>query len=110
MLRLQERWRNRLLSEIKEALQTADPTSMTKEERLKFKQDWKINLVTNNGWLDIPDIELFQMFPKDELHHWWLGLFGDHIIPAIIYRYIRKIQRKFKVVTFSFSIWMLLNP
>ena len=25
--------------------------------------------------------------PKDELHQWCIGLYGEHIIPAVVYRY-----------------------
>ena len=31
--------------------------------------------------------------PKDELHQWFVGLYGEHIIPAIVHRYTKVLQR-----------------
>ncbi len=33
--------------------------------------------------------------PKGELHHdpWFIGLYGEHIIPAIVHRYTKILQR-----------------
>jgi hypothetical protein len=31
--------------------------------------------------------------PKDELHQWFLGLYGEHIIPAMVYRYTQVLQQ-----------------
>jgi hypothetical protein len=31
--------------------------------------------------------------PKDELHQWFIGLYGEHIIPAIVHRYTQVLQR-----------------
>jgi hypothetical protein len=31
--------------------------------------------------------------PKDELNQWYLGLFGDHIVPAVLYRYTQVLRR-----------------
>ena len=31
--------------------------------------------------------------PKDELHQWFIRLYGEHIIPAIVYRYTKVLQR-----------------
>ena len=31
--------------------------------------------------------------PKDELHQWFIGLYGEHIIPAIVHRYTKVLQR-----------------
>ena len=37
--------------------------------------------------------ELFVSAPKDELHQFYLGLFGDHIVPAVFYRYTQVLRR-----------------
>jgi hypothetical protein len=31
--------------------------------------------------------------PKNELHQWFIGLYGEHIIPVIVYRYTTALQR-----------------
>ncbi len=31
--------------------------------------------------------------PRDELHQWFIGLYGEHIIPAIVHRYTKVLQR-----------------
>ena len=31
--------------------------------------------------------------PKDELHQWFIGLYGEHIVPAIVHRYTQALQR-----------------
>ena len=30
---------------------------------------------------------------KDELHQWFIGLYSEHIIPAIVHRYTKVLQR-----------------
>jgi hypothetical protein len=32
-------------------------------------------------------------FPKDEVHQWFIGLYREHIIPAIMHRYTSVLQR-----------------
>jgi hypothetical protein len=46
-----------------------------------------------NAWRLIPFFELFMSCPKDELHQWYLGLFGDHIVPDILYRYTQVLRQ-----------------
>jgi hypothetical protein len=31
--------------------------------------------------------------PKDGLHQWFIGLYGEHIIPAIVHSYTQVLQR-----------------
>ncbi len=50
-------------------------------------------LLPHNAWLLVPFFELFLSAPKDELHQWYLGLFGDHIVPALFYCYTQILQR-----------------
>jgi hypothetical protein len=82
------------------------------EKRLRHK------LLPRNAWRLIPFFELFMCTPKDELHQWYvlvctsmywyvlvctyliliivgryLGLFGDHIVPAVLHRYTQVLRR-----------------
>jgi hypothetical protein len=36
---------------------------------------------------------VFTSCPIDELHQWFLGLYDEHIVPAIAYRYTKVLQR-----------------
>jgi len=84
-----------------------------------FEQRIKHKLLPCNAWRLIPLFELFMSCPKDELHQWYdniclqqltylwykscitnvyvvtryLGLFGDHIVPAILYKYTQVLRR-----------------
>jgi hypothetical protein len=51
------------------------------------------SLHLRNAWRLVPFFELFLSAPKDELHQWYLGLFGDHIVPAVLYRCTQILQR-----------------
>ena len=53
------------------------------------ERELRHKLWPNNAWLRVLFFELFSSCPKDELHQWYLGLFGEHIIPAIFYRYMQ---------------------
>jgi hypothetical protein len=57
------------------------------EKRLRHR------LLPRNAWRLVPFFELFLSAPKDELHQWYLGLFGDHIVPAVLYRYTQILRR-----------------
>ena len=80
------------------------------EKRLRHR------LLPRNAWRLVLFFELFMSAPKDELHQWYilvytsmykfipvctdftfvgryLGLFGDHIIPAVLYRYTQVLRR-----------------
>jgi hypothetical protein len=57
------------------------------ERRLRHR------FLPRNAWLLVPFFELFLSAPKDELHQWYLGLFGDHIVPAVLYRYTQILRR-----------------
>ena len=50
-------------------------------------------LLPRNAWRLVPFFELFLSAPKDELHQWYLGLFGDHIVPTVLYRYTQILRR-----------------
>ena len=46
-----------------------------------------------NAWMKVTDFNVLTSCPKDELHQWFIGLYGEHIIPAIVYRYTQVLQR-----------------
>jgi hypothetical protein len=56
------------------------------ENRLRHR------LLPRNAWRLMPFFELFLSAPKDELHQWYLGLFGDHIVPAVLYCYTQVLR------------------
>ena len=47
------------------------------EQRLRHK------LFPPNAWMKVADFRVLTSCPKDELHQWFIGLYGEHIIPAI---------------------------
>ncbi len=46
-----------------------------------------------NAWMKLTDFNVLTSCPKDELHQWFLRLYGEHIIPAIVHRYTQVLQR-----------------
>ncbi len=48
------------------------------ELRLRHK------LFPPNAWMKLTDFNVLASCPKDELHRWFLGLYGEHIIPAMV--------------------------
>jgi hypothetical protein len=41
----------------------------------------------------VHNFDVLTSCPKDELHQWFTGLYGEHIIPAIVHRYTTALQR-----------------
>ena len=35
-----------------------------------------------NAWMRVTNFNVLTSCPKDELHQWFIGLYGEHIIPA----------------------------
>ena len=46
-----------------------------------------------NAWMKVLHFNVLTSCPKDELHQWFIGLYGEHIIPAIVHRYTQVLQR-----------------
>jgi hypothetical protein len=46
-----------------------------------------------NAWMKVLHFNVLTSCPKDELHQWFIGLYGEHIIPAIVHRYTKVLQR-----------------
>jgi hypothetical protein len=53
----------------------------------------KMKLIPENAWMKVKNFELFMSCPKDELHQWFLGLYGEHIVPAALHRYLMILTR-----------------
>ena len=45
-----------------------------------------------NAWVLVTDFDVLTSCPKDELRQWFIGLYGEHIIPAIVHRYMKVLQ------------------
>ena len=57
------------------------------EHRLRHK------LFPPNAWMKLTDFNVLTSCPKDELHQWFLGLYWEHIIPAMAHHYTQVLQR-----------------
>ena len=53
----------------------------------------KHKLFPRNAWMNVLNFNVLTSCPKDELHQWFIGLYGEHIIPAIVHRYTKVLQR-----------------
>ena len=42
--------------------------------------------------MKVADFYVLTSCPKDELHQWFIGLYGEHIIPAIVHRFTSVLQ------------------
>jgi hypothetical protein len=57
------------------------------ELRLRHK------LFPPNSWMKLTDLDVLTLCPKDKLHQWFLGLYWEHIIPAMIHHYTQVLQQ-----------------
>lgn len=85
-------WPNRMVSHVKAHLSRVKP-DWSEAQKLEFAKNYKIKLTTECAWLKMTDWELFLNLPKDELHQFLLGLFGDHIVPAILHLLMSTLKR-----------------
>ena len=46
------------------------------------EQHLRHKLFPPNAWMKVADFHVLTSCPKDELHQWFIGLYGEHIIPA----------------------------
>ena len=56
------------------------------ESRLRHK------LFPPNAWMKVTDFNVLTSCPKDELHQWFLGMYVEHIIPAMVHRYTQVLR------------------
>ncbi len=59
----------------------------------KLEADLRHELFPPNAWMKVLHFNVLTSCPKDELHQWFIGLYGEHIIPAIVHRYTKGLQR-----------------
>jgi hypothetical protein len=63
------------------------PQVKDSESRLRHK------LFPPNAWMRVTNFNVLISCPKDELHQWFIGLYGEHIIPPMVHRYTKVLQR-----------------
>ncbi len=56
-------------------------------QRYKFNIFKYILILYPNSWMKILHFDVLTSCPKDELHQLFLGLYGEHIFPAIVHRH-----------------------
>jgi hypothetical protein len=47
-----------------------------------------------NAWMKVLHFNVLTSCRKDELHQWFIGLYGEHIIPAIVHRFTKVLVAK----------------
>ena len=90
-------WSNRMVEPIRDELKK-DHSSLNADGRKRLAKSLKLVCLEEPRWLNVigPDgklMQIFHMCPKDELHQWFLGVLGDYIFPAIIYRYTSELRK-----------------
>jgi hypothetical protein len=53
----------------------------------KMEAELRYKLFPHNAWMKILHFNVSTSCPKGELHPWFIGLYGEHIIPAIVHRH-----------------------
>ena len=56
------------------------------------EQEIKHKLRPNNAFLKAKDMNLPAVLPREELHQFLLGLYGEHILPATLYSYTQLLR------------------
>jgi len=59
----------------------------------KAERTLKHKLRPDNAFFKALHFDIFKCVPKEELHQFLLGLFGDHIVPATMYEYTMALRR-----------------
>jgi hypothetical protein len=59
----------------------------------KLEGGLRHKLFPPNAWMKGLHLNVLTSCPKDKLHQWFIGLYGEHIIPAIVHRYTKVLQR-----------------
>jgi hypothetical protein len=54
-----------------------------------MESELRHKLFPPNAWMKVLHFNILTSCPKDELHQWFIGLYGEHIIPAIVHRYTK---------------------
>ena len=61
----------------------------------KMESELRHKLFPPNAWMKVLHFNVLTSCPKDsdKLHQWFIGLYGEHIIPAIVHRFTKVLQR-----------------
>ena len=60
----------------------------------KAERTLKHKLRPDNAFFKALHFDIFKCVPKEELHQFLLGLFGDHIVPSTMYEYTMALRRR----------------
>jgi hypothetical protein len=60
----------------------------------KMEAELGHKLFPPNALMKVLHFNVLTSCPKDELHQWFIGLYGEHIIPAIVHRYTKVLVAK----------------
>jgi hypothetical protein len=63
-----------------------------------------------NAWMKVLHFNVLTLCRKDELHQWFIGLYGDHIIPAIVHCYTQGITQGSHVYEITAWLWNFGKP
>ena len=75
-----------------------------------LEKEFKHPIVQENAWLThLPHFPLFACIPSDELHSVISGIGGDHLIPAVLYRYVITLLFKFMLFHFEFICFIIIS-
>ena len=66
---------------------------MTLMQVLAAEAELRHKLCPPNAWMKVLHFNMLTSCPKDELHHWFIGLYSEHIIPAIVHCYTQGITQ-----------------
>ncbi len=55
----------------------------------RMEAELRHKLFPPNAWMKGSHFNVLNSCPKDELQQWFIGLYGEHIIPAIVHRYTK---------------------
>jgi hypothetical protein len=59
----------------------------------KMETELRHKLFPSNAWMAVLHVNVLASCPKDEIHQWFIRLYGEHIIPAIVHSYTKVLQR-----------------
>jgi hypothetical protein len=59
----------------------------------KLEAELGHKLFPPNAWMKVLHFYVLTSCPKDELHQWFIGFYGEDIIPAIVHCYTKVLQR-----------------
>lgn len=58
----------------------------------RLEAELKCRLRPENAYFKAKGLELYSAVPREELHQFLIGLYGDYVIPATVYEYERVLR------------------